>query len=584
MSNLFSKLNNANEDVWLHFGSISELMYDTDKTIYSYENVLRHNPYNIKALTQIASICRIREQYSKAIEYFQRILNIESSNGEIWGAVGHCYLMMDDLQKAYSAYQQALYHLTNPKDPHLWYGIGILYDRYGSFEHAEEAFTAVLKMDPKFEKSNEIYFRLGIIYKQQSKYEDALNCFHYILQKPPRPLTQADVWFQIGHVHELQKDFNAAKDAYERVLKESPNHAKSLQQLGWLYHTNSSIGNQDTAITFLLRSIESDPSDGQTWYLLGRCYMAQRQYRKAYDAYQQAVYRDARNPTFWCSIGVLYYQINQYRDALDAYSRAIRLNPYLSEVWYDLGTLYESCNQITDSLDAYQRASELDPGNKHIQQRLSILRESQASQGKNAPVSTGSNVLVGAVSSASKMGELSLGPSLDNPTGGPSFVPENTHLVNTSLPMTMEPRTHPNGISAISRGIGTCGTMSVTTEMDLIGMSGSINGTSSKNIIDQFPVTDHVLATSSSSSSSSSSTTSSSSTSLSLPLKMQEPSILPDSDHSVNVPDLVDVFDGKKMLLSTTSSTSSQVAKDINDTIDPPSIEHGNLYIKLYSR
>jgi tetratricopeptide (TPR) repeat protein len=67
--------------------------------------------------------------------------------------------------------------------------------------------------------------------------------------------------------------------------------------------------------------------------------MSQQKYPKAYEAYQQAVYRDGKNPTFWCSIGVLYYQINQYRDALDAYSRAIRLNPYISEVWYDLGTL-----------------------------------------------------------------------------------------------------------------------------------------------------------------------------------------------------------------------------------------------------
>ncbi len=70
--------------------------------------------------------------------------------------------------------------------------------------------------------------------------------------------------------------------------------------------------------------------------------MSQQKYPKAYEAYQQAVYRDGRNPTFWCSIGVLYYQINQYRDALDAYSRAIRLNPYISEVWYDLGTLVSS--------------------------------------------------------------------------------------------------------------------------------------------------------------------------------------------------------------------------------------------------
>lgn len=34
------------------------------------------------------------------------------------------------------------------QDARLWYGIGILYDRYGSFEHAEEAFSSVLKMEP----------------------------------------------------------------------------------------------------------------------------------------------------------------------------------------------------------------------------------------------------------------------------------------------------------------------------------------------------------------------------------------------------------------------------------------------------
>lgn len=74
--------------------------------------------------------------------------------------------MQDDLQKAYSAYQQALYLLPAPKvrlsrsrlsyqlfisvsqdDPKLWYGIGILYDRYGSLDHAEEAFASVLRMN-----------------------------------------------------------------------------------------------------------------------------------------------------------------------------------------------------------------------------------------------------------------------------------------------------------------------------------------------------------------------------------------------------------------------------------------------------
>ncbi|CDS11716.1 hypothetical protein LRAMOSA03979 [Lichtheimia ramosa] len=374
---IVQKLAAVNEQAWLTLGNLAELMSDWERAMASYEYALRHNPYSINALSHIASLCRGREQFAKAVDYFKRILAIQENNGETWSALGHCYLMMDNLQEAYHAYQQALYHLPNPKDPKLWYGIGILYDRYGSIEHAEEAFSAVMKMDPGFEKANEIYFRLGIIYKQQQKYDLSLQCFRYILHNPPQPLTEVDIWFQTGHVYEQQKEYDLAKEAYERVLTENPDHAKVLQQLGWLYHQqNTSFSNQNQAVNYLTRSLKADGNDAQSWYLLGRCYMAEQNYNKAYEAYQQAVYRDARNPTFWCSIGVLYYQINQYRDALDAYSRAIRLNPYISEVWYDLGTLYESCNnQIQDALDAYQRASELDPNNPHIRQRLELLRK-----------------------------------------------------------------------------------------------------------------------------------------------------------------------------------------------------------------
>ncbi|KAG0171746.1 glucose repression mediator protein [Apophysomyces sp. BC1034] len=380
------KLAALNEQTWLTMGNLAELVADYDKAMTCYESALRHNPYSVITLTQIASLCRGREQFGRAVENFKRILAIQENHGETWAALGHCYLMMENLQDAYNAYQQALYHLSNPKDPKLWYGIGILYDRYGSLEHAEEAFSAVMKMDPKFEKANEIYFRLGIIYKQQQKFDLSLQCFRYILHSPPRPLTESDIWFQTGHVYEQQKEYELAKEAYERVLSENPDHAKVLQQLGWLYHQQiTSFCNQTLAIEYLTRSLKSDSNDAQSWYLLGRCYMAEQNYNKAYEAYQQAVYRDDRNPTFWCSIGVLYYQINQYRDALDAYSRAIRLNPYISEVWYDLGTLYESCNnQVQDALEAYQHAAELDPSNPHIKQRLELLRKSQSSQSSGA--------------------------------------------------------------------------------------------------------------------------------------------------------------------------------------------------------
>ncbi|KAK5944586.1 glucose repression mediator protein [Knufia obscura] len=384
-------LANLNETTWQRIGNLNDITGDLEGALFAYQQALRHNQWSVQSLTAISHILRTQEKFPEAQEFLKNVIKIDPQNGEAWGNLGHCYLMMDNLQEAYSAYQQALYYLPDPKEPKLWYGIGILYDRYGSLEHAEEAFSQVMRMEPSFEKANEIYFRLGIIYKQQQKFAQSLECFKYIVGDPPKPLNEEDIWFQIGHVHEQQKDYESAKTAYRRVLDRDPKHAKVLQQLGWLHHQQSnSYQSQDQAIEYLEQSVSSDNSDAQSWYLLGRCYMAQQKFPKAYEAYQQAVYRDGRNPTFWCSIGVLYYQINQYRDALDAYSRAIRLNPYISEVWYDLGTLYESCNnQTSDALDAYQRAAELDPSNTHIKARLNLLRNGGAPGGSNqhsAPV------------------------------------------------------------------------------------------------------------------------------------------------------------------------------------------------------
>ncbi|ODV97339.1 hypothetical protein PACTADRAFT_26057, partial [Pachysolen tannophilus NRRL Y-2460] len=373
--NVEELLTQSTAETWLAVGSLAEAVGDIDRAAAAFDNTLRHQPNNPIALTSLANIFRSRDLFGKAAEQYQRALNVQPENGETWGLLGHCYLMLDDLQRAYAAYQQALYHLQNPNVPKLWHGIGILYDRYGSLEYAEEAFARVLELDPNFEKASEIYFRLGIIYKHQGKFSQALECFKYILQNPPAPLTQPDVWFQIGAILEQQRDFNGARDAYERVLQANPRHAKVLQQLGCLYsQQEASFLDLDTSLRFLAQSLELDNTDAHTWYHLGRVYMSRGDYTSAYDSFQQAVNRDARNPTFWCSIGVLYYQIAQYRDALDAYTRAIRLNPYISEVWYDLGTLYETCNsQFTDALDAYKHAARLDPNNPHIQERLNQL-------------------------------------------------------------------------------------------------------------------------------------------------------------------------------------------------------------------
>jgi hypothetical protein len=48
------------------------MMTDYEKAMNCYESALRHNPYSIVALTQIASLCRGREQFARVSAYSLR--------------------------------------------------------------------------------------------------------------------------------------------------------------------------------------------------------------------------------------------------------------------------------------------------------------------------------------------------------------------------------------------------------------------------------------------------------------------------------------------------------------------------------
>lgn len=72
----------------VHPGATAETLGDLDRATTSYESALRHNAYSIVALSQIAAICRSKEEFKKAAEYFGRVVDIAPESGDVWGALG----------------------------------------------------------------------------------------------------------------------------------------------------------------------------------------------------------------------------------------------------------------------------------------------------------------------------------------------------------------------------------------------------------------------------------------------------------------------------------------------------------------
>jgi len=170
-------------------------------------------------LSKLAEFCATKGNYATAIEYYRQMTTFDPENGPSWTALGHCYLLTEEIHKAFNAYQHALYSLDDIKDPQLWYGIGILYEKFESYDHAIGALIAVLKMSPNFYQKSEVLFKIGTIFAKTNQIDNAISYFQNSILTPSFTLKRkVDTLLKIGLLYEEKRDFMQAQRSYEAAL------------------------------------------------------------------------------------------------------------------------------------------------------------------------------------------------------------------------------------------------------------------------------------------------------------------------------------------------------------------------------
>jgi len=70
-----------------------------------------------------------RGDFVNAIKYFENIIAYHSEDSQVWIKLGYCYLLINELPKAFGAYQMAFRYQSGGYDPSLWHEIRTLYDK-----------------------------------------------------------------------------------------------------------------------------------------------------------------------------------------------------------------------------------------------------------------------------------------------------------------------------------------------------------------------------------------------------------------------------------------------------------------------
>ena len=116
----------------------------------------------VETFRRAAAMYRKRSEFPQAIEFFQRVVHKKPRDASAWAWLGYCSLMVDNVEQAFVAYQQAMY-LEPPQDePYVWYGLGLLYERSNCDEEAVQYLSQSLEMGQPFDRQADCAFRCAL--------------------------------------------------------------------------------------------------------------------------------------------------------------------------------------------------------------------------------------------------------------------------------------------------------------------------------------------------------------------------------------------------------------------------------------
>ena len=129
------------------------------------------NPEDKEVLNAIGIIYLLKfEDYPKAIDFFQKAVNIDPDFAEAHNNLGFAYEKSKKFNEAIESYKKALSNLIYRSPEKAYYNLAKVYYRLGKYDEAINAHKEALKRMMDFYPS---YYGLALCYNAKGRYGDA---------------------------------------------------------------------------------------------------------------------------------------------------------------------------------------------------------------------------------------------------------------------------------------------------------------------------------------------------------------------------------------------------------------------------
>ncbi|CBY09563.1 unnamed protein product [Oikopleura dioica] len=204
---------------------LREKMYDFDKAIWLYKEIVNNNPKYIDAILRLGCMHRDKGQIFDASDLFKEGLNIDPESPDAWSLIGNLHLEKGEWGTGQKKFERILKAERTANDAYANVALGNVWlqmvhmptkDQERLKRHQERALTLyknVLRLDSK-----NIYAAngLGAVLAHRGYTSEARDIFSHVREATSE---MKDVWFNLAHIYVEQKQFSSAIQMYKNAMR-----------------------------------------------------------------------------------------------------------------------------------------------------------------------------------------------------------------------------------------------------------------------------------------------------------------------------------------------------------------------------
>ena len=346
------------------------------------------HPGSYRAWHTLGAVRFTATRYEKAVEAFQRAVDLAENNPRCWKSLGEAlhrvaYHTDYEYAPAISALRRA--QELAPRDAGMMSALAYALRSPDTLDECESWARAALASDPrclsginalalanvsrgKFGEAITWYKRGLAIEADSPALLNNMAWAHCLrgeyrvgLETSKRALAlrpdDPEIWKILGDAHFFLGEYAEARDAFTKLVELAPRYFLAHYNLGCAHEA---LEDTNSAIDAYGRALELRPEHFRSSYNLGNVFTSLKRYDDAIASYKNGL-EHKKHPYLWYNLADACLAAEKLDDAAEYFDETLKLTPEDPEAWDGLAKVREQQGNIAEAIRLLEKAQELLP-------------------------------------------------------------------------------------------------------------------------------------------------------------------------------------------------------------------------------